>query len=103
MEPGEFVPTLNSSSSYASIIKQEEMPKLYGFYGTKARTNAEVVMTNTYGAPIYAQWKFGAGMVGSFMCDLNGNWSSDFMSDSSGQNLLLSIINKLFPSGNIRP
>ena len=45
----------------------------------------------------------GAGMVGSFMCDLNGNWSSDFMSDSSGQNLLLSIINKLFPSGNIRP
>ena len=103
VEPGEFVPTLNSSSSYASIIKQEEMPKLYGFYGTKARTNAEVVMTNTYGAPIYAQWKFGAGMVGSFMCDLNGNWSSDFMSDSSGQNLLLSIINKLFPSGNIRP
>ena len=102
VEPGEFVPTLNSSSSYASIIKQEEMPKLYGFYGTKARTNAEVVMTNTYGAPIYAQWKFGAGMVGSFMCDLNGNWSSDFMSDSSGQNLLLSIINKLFPSGNIR-
>lgn len=102
VEPGEFVPTLNQSSSYASIISQDEMPKLYGFYGTKARTDAEVVMTNTYGAPIYAQWKFGAGMVGSFMCDLSGNWSSDFMTEASGQSLLLSIINKLFPSGNIR-
>ena len=53
--------------------------------------------------PIYAQWKYGEGMVGSFMCDLNNVWSADFMADATGRRLLMNIINALFPTQNIRP
>lgn len=100
--PEMFTPTLNPDSSYGKLISQESMPSLGGFYGTKVRSAAELVLYGNYGVPVYAQWKFGEGMVGSFMCDLIGNWSGEFMSSETGQTFLYSVINKLFPVGNIR-
>lgn len=103
VEYGEFIPVLNKDSYYASVITQEEMPALYGFYGTKARGDAEVVLSGQYGVPVYAQWKYGMGMVGSFMCDLQGSsWSADFVDSEAGKTFLISVINKLFPTQNIR-
>lgn len=76
---------------------------LGGFYGVKARERAETILVGEYEVPIYAQWKFGQGMVGSFMCDLNGNWSSELLTDENGQKLLLNIVTGLMPTSNIRP
>ena len=42
--------------------------------------------------PIYTQWNFGKGKVGTFACDLNGTWSSDFISSPEGQKILKKII-----------
>ena len=53
--------------------------------------------------PVYAQWKYGKGTVGSFMCDVNGAWSEEFMSDATGVRLIYNIIKGLFPTENIRP
>jgi hypothetical protein len=103
VEYGQFVPTIKEGNVYSNVISQENMPSLYGFYGTKVRSDAEVILTGEYSVPIYAQWKYGAGMVGSFMCDLSGVWSADFIESESGTNLILSIVNKLFPLNNIRP
>jgi Mg-chelatase subunit ChlD len=103
VEYGEFVPTIKNDTVYSNVLSQEDMPSLYGFYGTKARTDAEVILTGNYGVPIYAQWKYGAGMVGSFMCDLSGVWSADFIEAEAGTNFILSVVNKLFPLNNIRP
>jgi hypothetical protein len=77
---------------------------LNGFYGVKVRTDAETVMLGDHNVPIYAQWAYGEGMVGSFMCDLQASeWSVDFMTSSSGINFIRNVVNNLMPSENIRP
>ncbi len=76
---------------------------LGGFYGVRARERAETILIGDYNVPIYAQWKFGEGMVGSFMCDLSGHWSADFLKDKNGQKLLFNIVSNLMPTSNIRP
>ena len=76
---------------------------LEGFYGVKARSNADLILTGDYNVPIYAQWKHGNGMVGSFMCDLNGVWSADFMASEVGKTFLTNAIENLMPTSPIQP
>ena len=113
-----FIPKIRDVTSAVSGIVQAEMPQLGGFYGTKAKSGATVplvgatVSSNQDGAiaagafvPIYAQWKFGEGKVGSFMSELSGlegSWSVDFLSKPMGQKFLLNVVNALFPSESIR-
>lgn len=86
--------------------------KLGGFYGVKKKDGATMLLTGEYDVtPLYAQWKFGNGTVGSFMCDLTGlakadgskSWSKDFMDDSNGRRLILNIIDTLMPIEDIAP
>lgn len=76
---------------------------LDGFYGVRARDRAETIIVGEHEVPIYAQWKFGKGNVGSFMCDLSGKWSKDLLADENGQRLILNIVSNLMPTTNIRP
>jgi len=76
---------------------------LDGFYGTKLKSSADLVIEGEFNVPIYAQWKYGKGMVGSFMCDLNGTWSGKFMSDPNGRQLIVNVVRNLMPVSNIRP
>lgn len=77
--------------------------KLYGYHGVRARENADVILKGEYNVPIYAQWKYGAGTVGSFMCDLqNSTWSKDFVQDENGIQFIVRAINNLMPSSDIR-
>ena len=74
-----------------------------GFYGTKRRADAELLLAGEYDVPLYAQWEYGYGKVGSFMCDLqNSDWSSQFMADANGRRLIKNIINNLMPVENIK-
>lgn len=76
---------------------------LDGFYGVKIKKNANLILTGEYNVPLYAQWKFGKGSVGSFMCDLSGNWSADFMSDDNGVRFIKNVVGTLMPTESIRP
>ena len=76
--------------------------KLEGFYGTKIRTGATLLLTGEFNVPLYAQWKYGNGMVGSFMSDVYGLYSADFMSDQNGSTFLKNVIKNLTPTKNIR-
>lgn len=77
---------------------------LGGFYGGKVKEGAELVLVGDYEVPIYAQWKKGAGTVGSFMCDLQAStWSSEFMSDVNGKAFIRNVVNNLMPIEDIRP
>ena len=77
---------------------------LKGFYGVRARPTADVILAGEYEVPLYAQWKYGAGMVGSFMCDLQStDWSSEFMSNYTGAEFIRRAINNLMPKESIRP
>ena len=77
--------------------------QLGGFYGVKVRDSDYLLLEGEYSVPIYAQWKYGAGSVGSFMCDLSGRWSSEFMHDDNGRRFLLNLVGGLMPIENIHP
>lgn len=96
-----FTPKISMYNSVVAGLTQAEMPTLNGFYGVKAKEDSEVVLMGEY-SPLYAQWKYGKGMVGSFMCDLNGVWSSDFIGTDAATKLINNIVTTLFPVENIR-
>ena len=80
---------------------------LNGYFGVKVKSGAELILMGDYDSPLYAQWKFGKGTVGSFMCDLNGMWSSDFLSKTdknkgSGRQFILNVVSTLLPTESIR-
>lgn len=86
--------------------------KLGGFYGVKKKDGAETLLTGNYDvAPLYAQWKFGKGTVGSFMCDLTGkpkvgekeSWSAEFLADANARKLICNIVDNLMPTTDISP
>ena len=96
-----FTPTINASGSVTNGISQENMPTLDGYYGVKKKDGATAYLMGKY-TPIYTQWDYGKGRVGTFACDLNGTWSDEFLASETGAALLNNIIYALFPSENIR-
>lgn len=76
---------------------------LDGFYGGKVKANADLILVGDYEVPIYAQWELGKGMVGSFMADLQGKLTADFMADINGQTFIRNVVQNLMPTENIRP
>ena len=99
-----FQPMIKDHTSVVNGISQKDIPMLGGYYGTKIR-NDEKVLQPLKGefVPIYAQWQFGKGRVGSFMCDLSGSeWSKEFMDADVGKKLIRNIISALLPTENIR-
>ena len=76
---------------------------LDGFYGGKVKANADVILVGDYEVPIYAQWKVGKGMVGSFMADLNGGFSANLLMDEGGKTFIRNVVRNLMPTENIRP
>jgi hypothetical protein len=88
-------------------VDKDSVPSLNGFYGSKPKEGADVILSGEF-VPIYAQWKpkegttVAKGTVGSFMCDLNGTWSSEFMSSEAGKMLINNMVAALFPSESVR-
>ncbi len=98
----EFTPKIRDYNSVVAGIKQSDMPSLTGYYGTLLKENAIAPLYGPY-VPIYAQWKYGEGNVGSFMSDLNGTWSKDFITDTVGKTIILNIVSSLFPMEDVVP
>ena len=101
-----FVPTIKTHTSITKGIAQEDIPELDGFYGMKAKDATEdnelkVILSAKY-TPVYTYWKYGEGRVGTFACDLNGNWSSQFIDTDVGTTLLRNMMDALRPTRNIR-
>lgn len=99
---GPFTPEIKDHTAAVNGVNQEFMPQLHGFYGTKLKEGADVPLMGEY-VPVYAQWKYGEGTVGSFMCDLAGIWSEEFLANDTGIRFLKNVVGGLFPTHNIRP
>ena len=93
--------TIKDRTAAVAGIDEIFIPQLSGYYGTVAKKDASVALMGKY-VPIYAEWKYGNGSVGSFMCDLSGIWSDEFMSDLVGQAIITNIVNSLFPVQDLR-
>lgn len=100
--PEPFTPKVRDHNSVLNGVDDSLLPELGGFYGTKVKSGASVPLMAEY-VPVLAQWKFGNGMVASFMCDLNGTWSSEFLESETGRKILDNLVNCLFPVKNIKP
>ena len=91
----------NQTGSYTETNSVDAV--LLGFYGGRVRDNDYLVLSGEYDVPLYAQWMFGKGRVGSFMCDLGGGkWSSQFMSSANGQQFILNMITGIMPVTDIQ-
>ena len=97
-----FTPTFGTTNAVTAGINEADMPTLDGYYGVKAKEGAQVILMGDY-TPIYTQWQCGKGTVGTFACDLNGTWSSDFVESPIGATLINNIVTNLFPTDRVRP
>ena len=86
-----FLPTLDPNSSIATNIDLENLPCLDGFYGSQLKSGATAMLTKG-NLPLYAQWQYGNGTVGTFLCDLNGTWSADFITSETGVAIVNNIV-----------
>ena len=93
---------INVQSAITNGIDPDDMPTLDGYYGVKLKAGALEAISGKY-TPIYSQWYFGKGRVGTFACDLNGTWSKEFVSSEIGSRIVNNIIFALFPTESIRP
>lgn len=91
-----FVPGAGKSSTIFDGVDPEDVPALGGYYFCKLKNGAQAVLT--YGEhPIYARWTLeGGARVGSFMCELGGPWSAEFLKSDAGQRIVNNIIKDLF-------
>ena len=101
--PEDFSINIKIHNSIIYGVNTSELPQLGGYYGSKAREGAQVIFEGPSDVPLYAQWKYGNGSVGSFMCDLGGIWSNDFIINLDGRRLVYNMIASVFPTRNIRP
>ena len=97
-----FYPTVKDSDSIVlNNLNASQLPIVHGFYGVKAKEGANVVLSSEF-TPLYAEWTFGEGRVGTFACDLNGIWSADIVSTPEGATLINNIVTSLFPSKSVK-
>ncbi len=97
----EFNLTIKDRTTVVAGVDDASLPTLSGYYGTVKKEDAVVPLMGKY-VPIYAQWKYGNGNVGSFMSDLNGTWSKKFLDDVIGKAIILNIVDGIFPNHDVR-
>lgn len=85
---GEFVPMIKTNGALTEGLEDAELPALYGYLGVTMKKDAQAILTTDTGNPIYAVWDYGFGTVASFMSDLEGEWSSEWLSDEVGKQLI---------------
>lgn len=97
-------PTTGKETTITVNTSQIDAPQMSRFYGTKVRNKDYLILTGDYEVPLYAQWKFGKGSVGSLMTDLQGSrgGNADFMNSAAGKTIIGNIISNLMPVSSVR-
>ncbi|RPI34368.1 MAG: hypothetical protein EHM70_03070, partial [Chloroflexota bacterium] len=72
-----FFPKLNSSSPILTGI--QEVPPLYGYVGTSAKSAAQTILVSDKEDPILAAWQYGLGRAVAFTSDASGRWGKDWV------------------------
>ena len=102
-----FTPEFVASSPVLNRVDTSDLPSLRGIYSSRLRGDlgATAALTNEYKVPVYAQWKYGEGRVGSFMSRLSteDNWGFDFVTRETGKHIVRNIVTGLLPTKDIRP
>lgn len=74
---GDLVPTVGIP---APIIRAfDALPRLTGYNGGEARSEARTILVGFDQQPILAQWQVGLGSVVAWTSDMAGEWSADWL------------------------
>lgn len=95
----EFHPQKGKPSAVTAGVTDTQIQSLLlkGFFPTRAKMEEgveQLIMADA--SPLYAQWKFGKGKVGSLMIDLEGVWSNDLLENETGKKIIQNILSELF-------
>jgi hypothetical protein len=93
--------TIKEKNAITNGVTEADIPPLTGYYGTLKKENAVVSLMGEY-VPIFAHWKYGKGTVGSFLSDLNGEWSGAFMDSEAGKTLIFNMVESIFPLEDVQ-
>ena len=91
-QTGVFPIAVASYSTLLSGVTEEELPTMSGYVTTFHKNGAEQYLTINDGEPLYVQWNYGAGQVGSFTADLRGTDSEALFDSEAGQQLIRNMI-----------
>ncbi len=83
-----------------SIAVDADLPALNGYNGVSVKDKAGVLI-KTGDDPIYAEWEYGKGRVGSLMTNLSSNWGQALIAEgeTEGRAIIQHLIRKNFKSG----
>ncbi len=99
-----FNPRKGEKSPILSGVTPLELSqlKLEGYFPSKAKIDKSVnVSLYANGAPLYAEWDYGSGKVGSILIDLEKKLSSDLLTSDAGKTLVKNMVSSLLMNASL--
>lgn len=93
LQEGVFTPTLIKRQFG---VGEMTLPNVLGYIRTTPKRTADLMMTLKDDHPLYVRWHYGNGIAGSFMSDLNDEWSAEWF-ELAGKDVLLNMVSELLP------
>ena len=94
-QTGQFPVSIASYSTLLGGVDTENLPAVSGYMTTFLKTGAEQFLTVNGGEPLYVQWNYGTGRVGSFTADLRGSDSEELYRSKEGQQLIKNMVSSV--------
>ncbi len=91
-QTGNFPISVASYSTLLSGVDTDALPAVSGYMTTFLKSGAEQYLTVNGGEPLYVQWEYGTGRVGSMTADLRGSDSEDMYISENGQQLIKNMV-----------
>ncbi|MBP3568590.1 MAG: VWA domain-containing protein [Lachnospiraceae bacterium] len=91
-QTGDFPVSVASYSTLLGGVDTERLPAVSGYMTTFLKRGAEQFLTVNGGEPLYVQWNYGTGSVGSFTADLRGSDSEELYRSEDGQQLIKNMV-----------
>lgn len=97
-QTGIFPISVASYSTLLGGLEAENLPAVSGYMTTFLKTGAEQYLTVNGGEPLYVQWEYGTGKVGSFTADLRGSDSKELYTSEDGRQLIKNMLSAVIRS-----
>ncbi len=91
-QTGTFPISIASYSTLLGGVDAERLPAVSGYMTTFLKRGAQQLLTVNGGEPLYVQWQYGTGRVGSFTADLRGSDSEKLYASEDGQQLMKNMV-----------